>query len=112
VAKKKWVSPQPKKAQYHGFVAPVLYPQMLRKIADTLDALIAFEDEDPTNREGTYFVGMPNGLALPLYSEADVTLPGEDENDPYKDLQGWFMQYDAQCWVFIPYIKEIENPDG
>ncbi len=93
------MSEGPRRRENGAYIAPTLYPRELRQVADLIDALTAFEEPDSTNKESTHYVGHSE---LAIYDE-------EQSTNEKQVLLGWVCQYDTACWVFVPYIKEIEQ---
>lgn len=91
--------PLPRKQPNGFYAAPTLYPRELRQVADLIEALVAFERPDPTGEQSTHFVG---AAELAIYDEEQST-----QDAPV--LLGWVCQHDAACWVFVPYVDEIES---
>lgn len=102
VGEAEFVVPKPRRKDRGDFyVAPILYPRMLRQVADLIDALTALESPDPSNKESAHFVAHAE---LPIYDEESTK-----DDDSYAGLEGWVCQYGAGCcWVFVPYVPEIE----
>jgi hypothetical protein len=104
------VLPRPPTLTGYTYRAPQYYPRRLRQIANLIEALTAFEEDDTTMKEGAGYVGF---FELPIYDSEDQQ--GGDPEDPYNGLQGWVCQLDEQCWVFVPHIPELlpakEIPD-
>jgi hypothetical protein len=97
--------PEPRRDSRGFIAAPVLYPRF------ALDAMVAFEQPDAAGQEAPHFVG--GRAVLPLIDEEQ-----QEDGRPEAGLDGWLVQYDSQCWVFVPYVDEIEQgcalraPDG
>lgn len=96
--------PQPRRRDDGVLVAPILYPRFLRQVADALDALTAFEAEQDDHKEAAHYIGTGR-FSLPLFDE-ELT----NDDDLLEGLSGWLVQEDQACWVFVPYVPELENP--
>lgn len=88
-----------------GFPKRYFYPTFLRRVANALDALVKFEASDPAEYENPHYAAH---VDIPLY---DVEMCADAGDDPnlLTGLEGWLHQLDEKCWVFVPYVKELQD---
>jgi hypothetical protein len=104
--------PQPRMSDRGFVVGPCIRPKLARRIADALAALNALRNDDPDRDESSHFTSTPGSIAI---YNADMweDLPRDANDQPVGEnraLVGWLHLEDENCWVFVPYVAQIEEP--